>query len=63
MSTKRKHKRIGPVINVQTWPTCGECDREFILDEDEIYPGDDTFLFGWRCRCNAVSYTVVIEDN
>ena len=61
MSTKRKHKRIGPVWNIQTWPTCGECDREYNPDEDETYPGDDTFLFGWRCRCKAVSFTMEWE--
>ena len=62
MGSKRKRKRIGPMFNVQTWPTCGDCEREVNPEMDEIYPGDDTFLFGWRCRCGSVSYTAVVNE-
>jgi len=57
-----------PVTNIQTWPSCGTCDREFNPTFDQIfddfvikYPSDDTFILGWRCPCGSVSYTALLD--
>jgi len=67
MGTKRKRQRHGPIIKVNSfWPSCGNCDRELNVQQDEIFidpPGDDIFSFGWRCECGSVSYTAMFEDN
>ena len=61
-------------IHTSTWPSCGECDREFSPDQDEtITDGSDFFsvgdsvagqiLFGWRCTfCESLNYAAGLEE-